>query len=156
MKYFWVNQNKTGNEEIGKGFMWAPEYGKANRRLRPYELMKMLPKDAIVFSYCNAHIMAIGKVLENASRSDNPFLYNNEWEKSGYRAPVAYEIIKNPISPKDHKEKLQHFSYMKYSPLNCHCGVNQSYLFEISEEFAEVLCQIIGGVTLKYAPSQNK
>jgi len=51
LKYWWVNQNKTFEEEVGGGYMWSPQLKKNGMKNPFYEFMLQVQPGDIVFSY---------------------------------------------------------------------------------------------------------
>jgi putative restriction endonuclease len=148
MRYWWVNQNQTHRQEVGGGYLWSPKR-KAKDRLNPfYETMREVSPGDIVFSFVDTRIAAIGIAGSYCWESPKPTEFGSagqSWENVGWKVKVRFTPLLNRIRPKEHIEILKVVLPAKYSPLQPNGnGIQSVYLTEISEDFAQVLCGIIG------------
>lgn len=80
-RYWWVSQNRTGQQEIAGGYLWSPKKDSSGARNFSYELMKECAPGDIVFSFVNAAISTIGFVKGYCYESDKP----DEFHAAGNR-----------------------------------------------------------------------
>ena len=145
MKFWWVSQNQTHNQEIGRGYIWAP---KTNAKgFIPHHwrtLVDVAPGD-IIFSFVGTFISAIGVVYSRAYESVKPIEYGKSglvWPAAGWKADVLYSNVAKPIRPRDYMFDLGPLMPSKYSPIQSSGEGNQGYLFEISGDFGTKLLEL--------------
>lgn len=66
MKFWWVNQNQTYNQEVAGGYLWSPKRNANGHRNPFYEYMRRVATEDIVFSFSDTLIKAIGVVESTA------------------------------------------------------------------------------------------
>jgi putative restriction endonuclease len=148
MKYWWVNQNQTFQQEFTGGYLWSPKRQLNGGRSQYYENMKQLIPGDIVFSYAKMRIQAIGIVRSRCYDSKRPEEFGvsgNKWANDGWKVDVEYLLLENRIKPKEYINQLQPLLPTKYSPLQKNGnGIQTVYLTEISEPIAKILINAIG------------
>ena len=60
MRYWWVNQNQTYQQEVGGGYMWSPKRAAGNKKNFSYEMMREIAPGDLVLSFYKQHIAAVG------------------------------------------------------------------------------------------------
>jgi hypothetical protein len=142
MNYWWVNQNQTYEAEVGGGFLWSPKTNRNGARNQFYDNMALVAPGDIIFSFCDARIKAIGRVLGTAQTGAKPNFgsVGTHWGNEGWVVPVEFSEIQNPPRPKDFIAELSPFLAAKYAPLRPNGdGLQSVYLTSVSAEFAKVL-----------------
>lgn len=105
MKYWWVNQSKTYQEEQPGGYMWSPQKTVTGSSNRFYENMAKCQAGDIVFAYYEKHLKAVGLVSREAKSARKPkFETSNNWSNDGWLVEVVWSELKTPIESK----KLSH------------------------------------------------
>ncbi len=149
MKYWWVNQKQTYSHEVPKGYMWSPKLNAAWSHIRPYDLMRKLVPGDIVFSYANALLKAVGVVRSYCYEFPKPSEFGTagqNWSEAGWRVDVDFKELAVPVRTIDHINTLEPFLPAKHSPLKSQSGfANESYLFDISQDFALALAHLLDG-----------
>ncbi|MBK6740481.1 MAG: hypothetical protein IPG64_22900 [Haliea sp.] len=149
MKYWWVNQRQTYSHEVPGGYMWSPKVNAAGSHIRPYDLMRKLVPGDIVFSYANALLKAVGVVKSYCYEFPKPSEFGaagQNWAEAGWRVDVDYKQLTAPVRTIDHITALSPFLPAKHSPLKSQSGfANESYLFDVSKEFALALAHLLDG-----------
>ena len=147
MSYWWVNQNKTFKQEFDGGYMWSPKKNKNGGHVQYYEnMINVLPGD-IVFSFRRQQITALGIIQCRGYSAPKPSEFGHagdEWSDDGWRVDVAYKVLNNQISPKQHIDILAPLLPEKYSPIQKNGDGNQVYLCAISNEMGRKLLELIG------------
>ena len=126
--------------------MWSPKRNSRGDHIRPYDLMRSIRPGDIVFSFADSLIKAIGIANSYCYEFPKPTEFGNagqNWGNNGWRVDVAFKEIINPIKPKSHINILRPYLPGIYSPLQNNGNGNQSYLFDISQDLAIVLAQLM-------------
>lgn len=148
MRYWWVNQNQTFEQETRGGYLWSPKR-KANDQRNPfYEFMREVAPGDIVFSFQGTFIRAIGVAESFCYECPKPAEFGAagpNWSDIGWKIDVRFTPLVNPIRPADHMRVLGSLLADKYAPLrpNGH-GLQGIYLTALSAAFAETLLGLIG------------
>ena len=143
MKYWFVIQSETYNEEKNGGFLYAPKYQKNGRTAFHHENVKRIKRDDRIFCYCKSNIVAIAKALTDGYESMIPSSIKGRWNDYGFKVDVEYDELSKPIKIENYKDKYMRVYEPKYSPFDKYGGMNQGYLFEINKETAELFLNII-------------
>lgn len=150
MRYWWVNQNQTFEQEFGGGYIWSPKRRADGARNQFYENMREVAPGDIIFSFRHQEIAAIGVAQSHGYDCPKPTEFGSigeNWEKQGpgWRVDVSYVAPGNKIKPRDHIGILAPLLPKQYSPLRMNGdGLQGVYLAEISQAFAETLGGLIG------------
>jgi hypothetical protein len=132
--------------------MWSPKVNIRGQHIRPYDLMRQVVPGDIVFSYANTAIKAIGVVQSCCYEFPKPSEFGNagsNWSNIGWRVDVSFREVSQPLRTMDHIDTLRQLLPSIHSPLKTDTGgANQSYLFDISEQFALALAQLIDTMAL--------
>ncbi len=132
--------------------MWSPKLAANGQRHRPYELMRLLSPGDVVFSYAFAEIRAIGIVQSTCYEFPKPIEFGSagqNWSATGWRVDVSFRKVAKPLRTMDHIDSLRSFLPKKHSPIKHKTGGgNENYLFDISEEFALALAQLLDPIAL--------
>jgi hypothetical protein len=153
MKYWWVNQNQTYRHEVFGGYMWSPKLNAAGQHIRSYDLMRKLMPGDVVFSYANTTIKALGVVQSCCYEFPKPSEFGaagSNWSNIGWRVDVSFKEVSQPLRTMDHIDILSSLLPSVHSPIKIDTGgANQSYLFDISKQFALALAQLIDTVAVE-------
>ena len=145
MKFWWVSQNKTYNEEKNGGFLWAPKKNKNLKTFFHWKTMEDIEIGDIIFSYVNQKIVAYSIAKTHAYDFDKPFENEEElWEKKGLKVDVEYKVLDKPILIEDIRSDLEKLfeKQDKYKPLNKNGIGNQGYLFPLIDEVGKYLLNL--------------
>ena len=164
MRYWWVNQNKTYDQETGGGYLWSPKR-KANDHRNPfYEFMREVAPGDAVFSFQGTFVRAIGIAESFCYECPKPAEFGSagpNWSDVGWKIDVRYTKISEPIRPSVHMSMLGPLLPRKYAPLRPNgYGLQSVYLTSLDSVFAEALVRLLGrearevvdGLTLRDAP----
>lgn len=148
MRYWWVNQNQTYQQETNGGYLWSPKTKTNGHRNPFYEFMREVSPNDLVFSFKDTLIKAIGVVGSHAYESPKPLEFGNTgayWDQIGWRVDAKFHFLNNQIRPKDHIAKLIPVLPKTYSPLQMNGDGKQAvYLTELPILLAERLIYLIG------------
>ena len=119
-RYWWVSQNRTGQQEVAGGYMWSPKTAAEGNRFFSYEFMKECAPGDIVFSFIDTAISTIGIITGFCYESDKPDEFQaagRAWITEGWRVPVNFRPTAQAMRPADNMETLGPLLPTKYSPI---------------------------------------
>jgi putative restriction endonuclease len=155
MRFWWVNQNQTFNQETGGGYMWSPQRKTDGSRNPFYESMREVAPGDLIFSFSDTFIRALGTARSYCYECPKPTEFGTAgmyWDKVGWRVDVMFEVRPRPIRPKDHMAILAPLLPARYAPLRPNGdGLQSVYLTELKPEFAMALAAIVGQDALTLA-----
>lgn len=147
MRYWWVNQNQTFDYEVGGGYLWSPKHNSNGAKNQFYNNMQLVERGDIILSFAGTFIRAIGIALGPAFESEKPPIFGQAgeyWASDGWRVPVEFSRVENPIRPKEHMRLLLPLLPAKYSPLTRKGnGLQGVYLAEIPQEMGQILLGLL-------------
>jgi len=148
MRFWWVNQNQTFQQETEGGYLWSPKRNARGGRNPFYEFMREVAPGDLVFSFQGTYIRAIGIARSTAYEAPKPSEFGPagpNWGYIGWRVDVRYHPLLNQIRPAEHMLRLRLVIPDRYSPLQITGRGNQGvYLTRLSDDFANVLMGLIG------------
>jgi putative restriction endonuclease len=145
MKFHWVSQNQTGDEEVSGGYMWCPITQKNGKRSPYYEMMRHVQPGDVVFSFRKKLITHIGIVISTAYEAQKPFKKKGDsWLDVGWKVRVEYESVGKTFSPAEHIGLFQEFLSNDYFPLKKGGGGKQMYFATLDDGFAHLLLRLLG------------
>jgi len=148
MRFWWVNQNQTFEQETTGGYLWSPKRKAGNQRNPFYEFMREVSPGDVVFSFARTRISAIGAIQSNAFGAPKPEEFGGagqNWSNIGWKVLVRYQHINHSIKPVDHMSVLGPLRPPRYAPLQPNGkGLQGVYLTHLSKPFAEALIDLIG------------
>lgn len=147
MSYWWVNHKRTFSAEVGDGYIWSPETNKNGSKNQTYINLTFAKPGDIVFSYAKTQISAIGLVTSNYVPEKKPVDFGKAgevWAESGWKVPVSWLLLSNPLKPKEHIAAIAPLLPTKYSPIQANGNGNQGcYLASISDEMGALIIRLI-------------
>jgi len=144
MNYFIVMQNKTYEAESKQGYIWAPKFNNAGRKVFHWENMTKVKKGDIIFNVRDQNIYAYSVAKGEAFDKDIPEELGELWQKEGRIVYLDYIFLENEIDTKDLYYEIKDILPTKYSPFNRNGDCNQGYLFELPKE--------VGAYIMKKSP----
>lgn len=153
MRYWWVNQNQTFQQETQGGYLWSPKRNSHGGRNPFYEFMRDVAPGDFIFSFEGTYIRAIGIASSYAYESPKPPEFGNagpNWEAIGWRVDARYVHMDHQIRPSEHMDKLIIDLPSRYSPLQSSGRGNQGvYLTFVPPQMADTLINQIGEQAIK-------
>lgn len=148
MRFWWVNQNQTFQQETEGGYLWSPKR-KSNGGINPfYEFMREVAPGDVIFSFQGTYIRAIGIARSSAYESPKPAEFGSagpNWSNIGWRVDVHYLFLNAQIRPADFMHQLGPVLPERYSPLQATGRGNQGvYLTRVSPQLAATLVALMG------------
>lgn len=148
MRYWWVNQNQTFQQETEGGYLWSPKRNAHNGRNPFYEFMREVAPGDLVFSFQGTYIRAIGVARSTAYESPKPAEFGDagpNWGRIGWRVDVYFHVLQRQIRPADYMDRLRPVRPDRYSPIQATGRGNQGvYLTKLADPFVHVLMGLIG------------
>lgn len=144
MNYFWVFQNKTYQEELTGGYLWAPKKDSGGKSVHHWTRMSEVKAGDIIFSCVNRNIVSISVATKDSYSHNRPSEMDRLelWKDEGWRVDVIYNELDIPISVDDHLHKIMSFETEKYFPISKTGRGNQGYLFPVAKDFGDYLISL--------------
>lgn len=148
MRFWWVNQNKTFEQEFRGGYLWSPKRNSNGARNPFYESMREVSPGDLILSFQGRRIRAVAIARTHCYEAPKPAEFGNVgayWEHIGWKVDVHYVPLTNQIRPKDHMAFIGPVLPAKYAPLQANGDGKQSvYLTELPSELMKTLAALIG------------
>jgi putative restriction endonuclease len=148
MRYWWVNQNQTYQQELAGGYLWSPKRNANGVRNPFYESMREVAPGDLIFSFVDTRIQAISIAESYCYESPRPEEFGDaglNWGKIGWRIRVRFVRMENLVRPKEHMTLLRPLLPERYAPLQQNGnGIQSIYLTELPDAFAATLIALIG------------
>jgi hypothetical protein len=130
---WWVNQNGKYDEERSKNCIFSYKSKSNLRKNTPRENVQRVQVDDVIVHYANG-IQAIGLVTKAA--------YDSEQDgEAGWQADVDYLELEKPLPLNSIPEAWR--INAQEQPFDVNGSVKQSYLFELSADFAHKLADLL-------------
>jgi len=158
MRWWWVNQSQTHQQELSGGYLWSPKLRSNGTRNPFYEFMREVAPGDMIFSYVDGHVVAYGIARSPACEAPKPTEFGDigrNWNQIGWRVDVAFTRLARKIRPRDWMERLGPLLPARYAPLreNGH-GLQNMYLTRLPEPFALAIADLIGAEAAALARAQ--
>jgi hypothetical protein len=148
LRYWWVNQNQTFDQEFSGGYLWSPKRNANGARNPFYEFMRAVAPGDAIFSFAGTRIAAIGIAQSTAYEAPKPAEFGAagpNWSAIGWKVAVQFIRVSNAIRPADHMSVLRPLLPEKYYPLQAGGRGNQGvYLTLLPDNLAVALVGLIG------------
>lgn len=148
MRYWWVNQNQTYDQETSGGYLWSPKRKANSARNHFYETMREVAPGDLVFSFSDTRIRAIGVARSFAYSSPKPAEFGaagQNWDTDGWRVDVQYAELRSAFRPADHMDLIRPLLPAQYAPLQANGrGLQGVYLTELSSPLSGLLLSLAG------------
>jgi 5-methylcytosine-specific restriction enzyme B len=135
--YWWVNQGGSYERERTGGYLWAPTRSlDGGQRAHHVNVARLSPGD-VVLNYANGALRAISRAVGPTANGVRPeSIRDNEEQREGYVAPLAYGTLTPPIRLYDVPVEWR---VAERGPFDKNGDVNQGYLFPLSRDFSQKL-----------------
>jgi len=142
--------------------MWSPLKNANGARNPFYDNMNRVEPGDLVFAYAQQQLKAIGVVQKHAYSAPKPASFensSNNWSQIGWLVEVEFIKLADPITPKEHLEKIGIYLTTKSAPLDETGRGRERYLVELEEGLALALVEIskapLEMITRELAPVLN-
>jgi hypothetical protein len=147
VRYWWVNQNKTHEQEQTGGYLWSPKTNSKDAYNQFYENMKHVTPGDLVFCYWDGSLQAYGIVESPCYEAPRPMEFGaagRSWSENGHKVNVVFRPIDPPLVPKAHFDTIGPLLPEKYSPLHrsTGSGLQSVYLAELPESLGLLLLSL--------------
>ena len=129
MSYWWVNHKQTHTNEIEGGYIWSPKKNSNGARNQTYINLTLTKPGEIIFSYAGGKIKAVGVVASSYRDQPKPSDFGksgDSWSNEGWAVPIDWQVLRSPITPKEHLDQIVSLLPVKNSPLQSNGNGNQS------------------------------
>jgi putative restriction endonuclease len=149
ISYWWVNHKQTHAAEIDGGYIWSPQKKANGQTNATYLNLTQVMAGDVVFSYAGGKLMAIGIATSSHRIAQKPAEFGNSgsnWDSLGWLVPIEWQMLKQPIVPKQHLGAIGPLLPKVHSPIRMETGDgNQGcYLAAISIELGRLLQGLAG------------
>jgi putative restriction endonuclease len=148
VRFWWVNQNQTFEQEFRGGYLWSPKRNRNGARNRFYENMREVAPGDVIFSFRKQVIAAIGFALSYGYECPKPTEFGTigpNWGAVGWRVDVRYTPVHKRVLPKRAHGHARATARRALRTLQVTGeGLQSVYLTEISRDFAGALAGLIG------------
>lgn len=134
-RLWWVNEGTSYELPEDKDFLWCPQTTANGRRFASWEAMTRLKTGDLVLHYVDQEVLAMSRVTTPAAASNYPRPDAEVEDIPGWLVHVHGEELDEPIALEEIPEEWR-TQPMKGGPFNHRGGVNQGYVFSLSEEFS--------------------
>jgi MoxR-like ATPase len=133
-RVWWVNQGASYKRAREGGYIWAPDRDKRGSELPHWKTMRYLRRGDFVLHYANSELRAVGRVTAQATPSDRPDEEADQaWGETGFLARIDYRDLDPHVLLTEIPEEWR---IRESGPFNRTGGVQQGYLFPLSDAFA--------------------
>ncbi|MGL6264046.1 HNH endonuclease [Aeromonas jandaei] len=150
MAFWWVNHKQTYSAEVAGGYIWSPKSNRNGSKNQTYINLTLTRPGDVVISYASGLIKAIGLATAPCSEKSKPSEFGSAgdtWSDTGWNVPIDWELLEQPIRPKDHLELIAPLLPLKNSPLRPSGDGNQGcYLASISEALGNQVLSLAKGM----------
>ncbi len=129
-----MNQGRTYEVELPRGYLFAPLRDKLGRRLEHWEAMDDLRPGDIVIHYARGAVHAVSTVRSAATSGQRPVPLPQPWMNIGRYAPVDVTRATVPVPLSSVPRVLR--GVRPHGPFDVRGEVRQAYLFPVAPEFA--------------------
>ncbi|WP_406626151.1 HNH endonuclease [Acidovorax sp. SDU_ACID1] len=148
MNYWWVNHKQTYKHEVLGGYIWSPKTKANGQANESYLTLTRVQPGDVVISYADGQIKALGVATGAFREEGKPESFGaagDVWATAGWLVPVEWELLRQPLRPKDHLAEIAPLLPTKHSPIRKETGDgNQGcYLAAISSELGKLLQRLI-------------
>lgn len=140
--YWWVNQGSTYKEAKEQGCIWAPKESKAGTRLFHWDNVSTVKEGDLVFHYADGSLRALSRA-KGAGYESEKTLGSDEWSSHGWRVDMAYVELARAVPIGELGPRVAELNLAK-GPINRAGGVNQGYLFGLSEQAVDRILGVLG------------
>lgn len=148
MRFWWVNQNQTFEQELSGGYLWSPKRNSNGARNPFYEFMREVAPGDLILSFQGTYIRAIGVAQSYAYECPKPAEFGAtgpNWERIGWKVDARYFRLTHQIRPAENMAHLATLLPSRYSPLLADGrGLQSVYLTLVPEPLMREICRLIG------------
>lgn len=148
VRFWWVNQNQTFDQEFRGGYLWSPKRNSNGARNQFYENMREVAPGDVIFSFRDREIAAIGVAQSYGYECPKPTEFGTtgtNWSAIGWRVDAVFTVPQKRVMPREHMHILAPLLPERYAPLRPNGdGLQSVYLAAVSPAFAATLAAVIG------------
>lgn len=148
MRFWWVNQNQTFEQEVSGGYLWSPKRNANGARNPFYESMREVAPGDLILSFQGTYIRAIGVAASHCYECPKPAEFGTagpNWSRIGWKVDATFRVLGHQIRPRNHMDQLGPRLPPRYSPLDASGrGLQSVYLTEVPRAMMQALVDLIG------------
>ena len=133
MRYWFVNQGTSYEQERKENFLYAPK-----DNIKHHINVKDIKTGDIIFCNKKGYILSIAKALSDGYESPIPDSIKGLWAESGFKVDVKYIDLKNKFRFNDYKDIYMSTSVPELNPFDVNGNAKMGYLFPLEKEIAHL------------------
>ncbi len=138
MKYWFVNQGTSYDEERKDGYLYAPAKNEKGTTLTHWSNVKHVKKGDIIFCNKKGYIISVAKALSDGYDSVIPDNIKGLWYSKGFKVDIEYIDLKNKFRFNEYKDKYMENLNPQENPFDSNGNAKMGYLFPIERENAHL------------------
>lgn len=145
VRSWWVNQNERRGGRHNQ-MVWAPSKGE-NAKAPHWSWRTLLEVDLgdLIYHYTDQHIVGLSRAAGPAQDFENPYEHDTEWQQQGWRIPVLYEELSQPLHIHDIPENIRKANHSSLGgPFNKNLRPLQGYLLPVQPNLSQAILTLIG------------
>ncbi len=141
MKYWFVNQGTTYENERKEGFLYAPKNNRYGKSFKHWNDVKLIKKGDIILCNKKGYILSVAKALCDEYDSVIPDSIKDLFQNVGYKVDVEYCDLKNKFKFSDYKDDYMNGIDLAINPFTIDGNAKMGYLFPLEEKIALLLIE---------------
>ena len=133
MRYWFVNQGTSYEQERKENFLYAPK-----DNIKHHSNVKDIKAGDIIFCNKKGYILSIAKALSDGYESPIPDSIKGLWAASGFKVDVKHIDLKNKFRFNDYKDIYMSTSVPELNPFDVNGNAKMGYLFPLEKEIANL------------------
>lgn len=133
--FWWVNQSGSYKHDLQLGILWAPLRNSQGHKTSHWESLDRVQSGDVVFHYAGQEIKAVSCVSRGSMSAIRPYEGGSEWQKDGRSVQTVYSELDAPLPLSEIPLELRQAQRFKNSAFKTGGGVNEGYLWDLSQDF---------------------
>lgn len=141
IRYWWVNQGRTYQQERAAGILWAPKVGRHGRSFPHWDAMRDVRPGDVIVHYASGAVRAVSTAATAAIDARRPVdLPEDLWDGEGRMVRAIYRDAAAPIPLADIPADLISHEPSD-GPFDRDGRVKQGYLYPLSDKLGQRLAE---------------
>lgn len=141
MRYWFVNQGTSYEQERKENFLYAPK-----DNIKHHKNVKDVKKGDIILCNKNGFILSVAKAMSDGYESPIPESIRGLWDATGYKVDVKYLDLENKFRFNVYKELYMPNIIAELNPFDVNGNAKMGYLFPLEKEIANLFIDKINDI----------